>query len=613
MSDGNRDVTRFTQYFTFISPNSFVQTVFLFLLGLIAGTGATLIVHYKTGVSLSFIISGASAGVIMISIPALLTAIFIKGLKRNIKLKHALFAVLATAFVYSIFLVIDGAIFAVFNNYAIVYVAIVLINASIYGYWFIINRVVMNQRKSRIVTAAIQPILNTLFYFPVSSYLLSLSFPVIPVLIKLSAGMAIFMMIGYAILYIMDRPAKRELKLSGIDIITAMVNQWLYAIIKDTDIFGSAGVKRYVNVNVLALKGRRKFKAIFVKPDLHYGPFSDIGGSITTGYMGKNISKTFNAAPFIIHGAVSMEDNPISTTQIHSLSNKIMEELKSLNGRSFQKATGYIKIGYDKPCKAINIKIGDSSLLTLTKAPTVTEDINREVGLHLEEVAVASGSIKDVILIDAHNSRFESANPNELRGIYDGSAYVRNYENAVKQAFSHAVEQSPIKFGSSSELINSQINQKDLGNGYTSVGVFGFKGKRFCIVYFDANNMLPSFRARLLKHIKNKFGMEAELYTTDTHSVNSISNSASNVLGRHTRPQDVVPVLDRLISNAVNNIEDVKYTHLNIKVKGFRVWGKGSEDTLMNVSREVIRLGKRRVPFIIVAGFIIAAWVIYII
>ena len=37
------------------------------------------------------------------------------------------------------------------------------------------------------------------------------------------------------------------------------------------------------------------------------------------------------------------------------------------------------------------------------------------------------------MLIDVHNSRYESAGKDELRGIYKESKYVKMYENAIKE------------------------------------------------------------------------------------------------------------------------------------------------------------------------------------
>lgn len=610
MPDANRDVIHFTRYFNMGAPGSAAQILLLFILGVVTGVLSDLFIHPMP--VLTSILIGASSGVILVSVPAMLTVMLIKTMERRLQLKHALFAVLAVSSFYGLLIVTNSVVFSFLHSYVLAYVLLILFNAGIYGYWFVINRVVMNQRKSRIFTAAIQPVLNTSFYLPMSRYVLSLNVPFSTVLIKLWAGMLVFMAIGYLILYIIDRPAKKALKISGIAIITAMINQWLYDVIKEADILSTTSTKRDVAVDILALKGKSGYKAIFVKPDIHYGPFSDVGGSIAPEYIGKQITNKYNAAPFIMHGAVNLEDNPISTAQIRDMSGRIIDQIRGFSSRAFRPASGHVSLGYEKPCKAICINIGDVCILTLTKAPEITEDIRRDIGIHL--TSLASRSFKNVMLIDAHNSRFEYASRAELRGVHKASRYVSRYEKAISEAVYKCTRKksSQLRFGSASQILRHNLNNNDIGKGFASIGIFGFGKRKFCMVSIDANNMLPGFREYFIKHIREKFGMEAELYTTDTHSVNTIAFPASNVLGRYTKPKELLPIMDVLVTKALNEMERVRYAYSQITIKNFKVWGEGSEEVLMKVSRDVIRIGKRRVPFIIAAGFIIAAWVIYL-
>ena len=612
MPDHIRDVTRISRYFNMQAPGSLVQALLFIALGMFTGVVANMFTHLHSSESLfvSFF-SGMSIGIITITVPGILTVAFLKAMRKDMKLKHAFFAVLAISMLYSCALLIGSMFFALMHAYTVTYLILILSNAFIYGYWFLINRVVMDQKRSQIVTAAFQPVLNVLFFIPMGRYLLNASIPLEPSLLKLWSGMLVFMVIGYIILYIMDSPAKKALRISGVDIVTAMVNQWMYDITKDVEVFNGTGVKRDVTTDLIVLRGKKGIKAVFANPDIHYGPFYEIGGGIATEYLGRKIEEATGAAPFIMHGAVSIEDNPVSTRQIYGLSSSIVQQLSSLHPSSFRNASGAVYSGSDKPCRAIGIAIGDSCILSLSKAPTVTEDIAKSVGRSL--AASASGRFRNVVLVDAHNSRTESSSEEELRGIYPESKYVAKYGNAIKRMCSQKAGRSGLRFGAYAERLSPRLDRKDLGTGYTSVAVFQFgSGRRFCMVYFDANNMLPGLREEIIGHINEKFGADAEVYTTDTHSVNTIALPASNVLGRETKAQELIPILDGMIAQAVGSMESVKYAHIKAVTKGFKVWGSGVDDKLVKASREIIRAGKRKVPIIIAAGFIIAAWVIYL-
>ena len=575
MPKRNRDVTHYSRYFNLEAPSSAIQALLFFVIGIVAGLSISLLTHISSSSRLlPFLISGASTGVIMITLPAILTVMFVKAMRFKIKLKHALFAVLVVTLSYAVLMVINAAAFLFLHNYIIAYVILVIINCGIYGYWFIINRIVLGQKRSQTFTAAVHPILNILLFLPVERYLFGVSVPVGQILLKLWAGMLVFMAVGYLILYIMDLPARRELKISGIALITSMVGQWLYDTIKEKEIFGAVGSRRDIDIGILALHGRKGYKAIFVMPDIHYGPFLEIGGSVATERIGGELEKRYGATPFVMHGAVNIEDNPVSSRQIDRISEKIREEIDRLDVRSLKPAVGSIGIAANNPCRAISIGMEDSCLLTLTKAPMTTEDIERGVGLQLK--GIAERRFRNVLLIDAHNSRIESAPADELRGVYKGSKYVSHYGNAIESAVSKARQKrTRMRFGSASAKTSDTLVRKDLGKGFTSVGIFDFNGRKFCMVYFDANNMLPSFREGILAHVKERYGMDAEVYTTDTHSVNTIALSVSNVLGRETRLREITPILDSLINGSMKNMEYVKCAYLDCCMKDFRVWGQG--------------------------------------
>ena len=610
MPDETRDVTKFTKYFNIPFPSSTAIASLIIIMGALTGIISSLLAHVSADSNpAAFAVSGVSYGIFMLSIPAILTAAVTKALKSKLRLRHALVATLVITINYGIFLMVDSLVFALTSSAAIAYIILILVNAGIYEYWFIIDKVVMHHKRINVLYAAIQPVLNILFYIPVSRYMLDLSVPVESTMIKLWAGMLVFMVFGYIILYVMDRPAKKILRTSGVEIISSMVNQWLYNVIQEVKVYGNPESKRDVNVKVLALKGKEGYKAIFVQPDIHYGPYQYMGGSIATEYIGRSLSYRYKAVPFVLHGAVSIEDNPISTSQIYAMEKRIEKHIDGLSDHAFREAKGSIAIGEDKPCKAISIRIEDMKMLTLTKAPSITEDIDREVGRRLSGLA---GDPSRVMLVDAHNSRYESASKDELRGIQDGSVYISKYENAIAKAISAGKQARSMKFGAAGTNLNYIVGKRDIGSGFTGVAVFEFGGRRFCLVNFDANNMLPGFREQVLKRIKERYKMDAEVCTTDTHAVNSIALSASNVLGRRTRFSEVSKQIDNMIDKALAEMESVSYVYENLVMSNFNVWGKGSGEAIVKATRDIIRTGKRIVPFLIAAGFIVAAWIIYI-
>ena len=602
--------TKYTHYFNISAPSATLQVFALLILGAAAGVLSGYIIHGNTD---GFVVSAAAAGILIITLPAILTAILIKSVKPRMHMKHPLFASLTVSIFYAMAIVVVAIVYSVLNRYDLASVLLILSDAGMYGYWFFIDKIAIGQRKGAIVMAAAQPVLNILFYIPFGKYIFAINTPLNMILLKLYAGMIVFLAVGYAIVYLLDRPAKKALSISGLAVFTAMVQQWLLDINPGTDFLGDTGVSRDMDVEVLVLSRRKNPRAVFIKPDMHYGPFANVGGSIAPEQLGKLVVSKYKATPFIMHGAVSACDNPVSASEVYAMKRHLSEYVSGLMEGPMRKAVGAVAIGKDGKCRAINIGINDMNIIALSKAPLVTEDIERGVGISL--ALSANKDRSKVMLVDAHNSRFESASPEELRGIHPRSKYVEAYRNAILRSVKMTGNRkSRLLFGSSYAQMRTLLaGKRDMGWGYASVGVFQFGKKRFGLVYFDSNNMLPGFRKEIVDNVRKKFGMDTEVCTTDTHSVNSIALSASNALGRETRAREVIPILDRLFVDAIDKLEPVSVAYGTTTIKDFKVWGIGADEMLKRAGKDAIHIFKHIVPVLAVCGFVVAAWVIYII
>ncbi|MGC8675940.1 MAG: DUF2070 family protein [Candidatus Micrarchaeia archaeon] len=609
-------VTRYSKYFKIEAPSTIAQAAVLLLIGVAAGVLSIAIAHYGMPLLLDYrlLTIGAVIGIMSISMPALLTVLFIKAINWRMQLKHAMLSTTMIAMFYALAFVVVSVAFAASRSVAISYAILLASNAGIYGYWFVMGNVVMGIRKrGAALTSATQPVLDVLFFLPFSVYLLGVDFPLNITLLKLLIGMLIFLAAGYAFLYAVDRPTRKLLGSSGVKVMSSMLSYWLYNFSADTQLIGErAAVRRNAEVDVVAIKGKGNndggYAAVFVNPDMHFGPFANAGGSVATEYMGSRIVKAYGAAPFVLHSTVNIEDNPVGSSQVFSMAKKIFPG--SHIGAHFKPAMGSVSFGSQGKCRAIDIKLSDTRIILLSKAPYVTEDIARPVGMELKAFAERKLHNGRVLLVDAHNSRFESAPKDELKGVNEGSAYVEDYKKAIEKAIA-GERNLKLEMGFAYRRLGDLVGKhKDIGNGYTSVCVMRYGSTRFCLVYFDANNMLPGFRKEVIEHIRDKFNMQAELCTTDTHSINLLSEDAGNALGRHTKPIEVIPALDLLIGYAMGNMERVQCAHNHYTIENFEVWGPNASERIEQTGKEIRNIVKRVTPFIIIAAFVIAAWLV---
>ena len=613
MPDEKRELFRYTTYFSRTAPALRVQSILLLAIGVITGIVSALLVHPHDFIQnlFTFIFTGASSGLLVVSLPAVLTIALIKTMKRQIYLKHVMYATIVSSTIYALFIMISSAFYSLFNSLTISYIVLLVGNASIYFFWMVICRFLFSQKRGGNLIPTIQPILNILLYLPLGNYILDFSLPLSTALVKLFGGMFIFLITGYLIMYLLDRPLKRSANISGVKVFTIMINQWLYSLNeKESSETFSFGVKRDIATDILVFKNKRgKHKAIFVKPDIHYGPFAGFGGAIATEHIGNFLHEKYSTNVFVLHGPVNIANNPVSSSQVYTLAKHIASNIDSIKPEQFRPAIGNIYMGAEGVCRAINIRINDASIVTLSKAPLVTEDIDYEIGQHYKQLALRDA--QSAIIIDAHNSRAESASHEELKGIYFGSKYSSMFDKAIIRTLGkNSVKK--IRMGASQQKIAGFLgNPQDIGNGYSSFCVFQFGARKFGMLHFDSNNILPGLRTEIIKHVAEKYKLEIEVYTTDTHSVNTIALPSSNVLGRVANTAKLITAVDALIDSSMSNIEEVSVANADFTSKGFRVWGENAEAEITKASKEAIRTIKYVAPFVIAAAYIVAAWIVY--
>ena len=607
MKGKKKNISDYASYFNIRLPKSTTLLGLLIVFGVLVGIAAAVAAHHNSLNSIG-VLNGVSAGVIVVTVPAILAALFFKAMKRGMKIRHMLFATLIATALYAFFIIIDALAFALLKSSVLEYVILILANAAVYGYWFIVGKMIVGQKKSAVITSAFHPIVNMLFYLLLGGYLLDIVLPLNQALIKLYGGMIVFLALGYVSIYLIERPGKKTLDTRPVEIFSMMAEQWLYNITKNRSPMLAKGTKRDIRINMLLLKGVKN-RSMFVLPDLHYGPFAGVGGGLLPERLGSLVHDRHGAVPFIMHGAVNIDDNPLYMHQIEIMEGSISEYADSMLRNGTKPVYGDVAFGSSGRCRVIDIAINDANIAILSKAPYVTEDIAREVGMRLESLEAFRK--KQVFLIDSHNSRFESAPEDELNGVYDGSEYERSYADAISKAVSRNKKLKRLKFGSSTMKLGSVLDRHDLGAGYTSAGVFDFGGRKFCMIYFDANNMLPGFRSSMIEYVKKNFGMDAEVCTSDTHSVNTLAMSAMNSLGRYTKEREIYPHINRLVSEAVSNLEYVSVSHRTVIIEDFYTWGEHSFENILKMASDIGNVIRHVLPFVIAAAFIIAAWVIY--
>jgi predicted neutral ceramidase superfamily lipid hydrolase len=612
----DRDLFRFVDIFSKNLPGTPVLIFLLLSLSIIVGVSTVALMHYDL-IAHDFqyiVINGALTGIFIIMMPALMTTVVIKAVKRMMALKHIIFILIISCLSYSVFILLGSLTYIVTKNTSLASAVIIVGDASIFGWWFFISKFVLDQKRRAAIVALTQPTLNILLYIPFSALAFTFNTPLNILLIKLYAGVAIFMVMSYLIIYMFERPVKKSLGISSVDTFSQMIQNWLFDINITIPIKGMnpSSKSNRVDVDTHTIVIKRKdgsIKSIFFLPEIHFGPTGCVGSSNFPYMLERYSSARYKANTVIMHGAVNEDLNCISSgqfAQVRAALDKGVKEAMPISGaiRYSESSEGSSRIKL--------LSFGDVGLVTLTRAPRVTEDVAPEVAAVMKKLL--NRSIKRPVIIDAHNSRYEAAGEGELEGVKLNSKYMDEYVGAINRLKPGSKSYRSVKLGSSSvELFHRLGRPTDLGPGPMLITLFRFNGQKRGMVYINANNMLPSFREAIVRHVKSKYKFEVEVYTTDTHVVNTLNMTASNVLGRATKIDALIGIVDEGMTKAIFEIEDVSISYSYGQMKKFAVWGPNSRERITAVMDSVISVARFAVPIIIVAGFLIAGWIVTLI
>ena len=205
--------------FSFGLPGPCRSIAVLLVISLIMGIAATALLNYRSiTTSLYYIIAnGSLTGILIIMMPALLTVMLIKVFKRKIDLKYIIFVAIIGAFCYSMFILLSSILYIAWGHYALAGLVLLVGDASIFGWWFFASKIMMDKKKLDLIFALAQPTFNILLYVPYSDRIISFATPFNILIIKLYAGIFIFLLTCYMIIFIVDRPYKKNFGFHSFD------------------------------------------------------------------------------------------------------------------------------------------------------------------------------------------------------------------------------------------------------------------------------------------------------------------------------------------------------------------------------------------------------------
>lgn len=291
-----------------------------------------------------------------------------------------------------------------------------------------------------------------------------------------------------------------------------------------------------------------KWKGVIVSPDIHPGPFLNVGSSALPFLIQAIIERETGSPTLVTHGVSGHELNLVSQED----NVKVLSELRRLIKfkRFERKATPFIRreSGTAKAsCQIFN----KTALVTMTTAPDDMEDIPLQTGVAFRKEL--NSLFENVALVDAHNCLSQPTVMNDEKIL----SLVEAAQTAVKDASSF--KRSEFRVGFASGRPDGWSLMDGLGPAGIAACVTEIEGVRTAYLSFDGNNMAPGFREGILNELKMLGFEDGEILTTDSHIVNGVTHAklGYRVVGE-VDPRELTAAALRTTKEAIANLSEAR-------------------------------------------------------
>ena len=604
MSSENKLVS-LTKYIMTLPPTrtSLFSMVFLsFIIGCIA-----FLLEPSSNDSLLYsIVYGGSTGFLIFGLMSImgggLTQPMVNSFKgRHMKMKQSMFLALASMMIVGVIYLI-GSVVSVFtvNNYvlnALIFGCVIAFAFRTLVIWGTSN---ISLLKS-VVISVVQPAL-ILSMLVVISFLTSVTtnmgdFSIIAITVKIVIASVILVIAIYSFVAVIESPMRKNLGVGGLELLSLALAHITEGSPAMETLFEDIGEPIDTLTGIFSFKGKNGVKAIFLSPCVHPGPLGNIGG----GNMPTILSSKFDTFTMVSHGPSTHDFNPVASKEINKIEKVVKEALNDMDYS--ESASKFFRVENEGAVIGAQY-FGKNLLMLATFAPGGFDDIDFGVGLALMNLAKASCEAQNVVLVDCHNS-FKG----EGGRVLPGNKEVFELMGAVEK-LKAPEQENGIRVGCSSDPLDNIPKEDGIGQSGVKVMVIEVGSQKTAYILLDANNMVIGFRGVILEKIKSLGLDHAEVMTTDTHFVNTMSGG-HNPVG--TKMQDeIISGILKCTKEALNDLEDVSVGCKVANIKDIKTFGPLNATELVTTISSIVAVSRIFAPLVfLLALLFVFIWIFY--
>jgi len=364
-------------------------------------------------------------------------------------------------------------------------------------------------------------------------FLFSIPFALFAIVLHLVFLLAISLLI-----WLIERPLYRAFRIRGLAFVNAFIAHMTDGSKGMEDFFREIGEEVFVPQVCLFFRRGQGKDVLFTVPNLHPGPMGEIGG----GNLPRIVHDAFAEETLVPHGAATHDFNLVSESEIAKVIDAIRAAKKDLSYTAAAGKSGRVKHG---SVSLLYQRFSDTLLMVATRSPERTEDLDYGIGMAI--MAEGHHYFPHVAFVDAHNCMTDLSSP-----IHLGTLTATEYQDAAQRAIERSRETilHPVRIGVSHRPL-PYSREQGFGDLGVQVLVVEAGGQKTAYILLDGNNMAPGVREQLLEPVKGLVD-EAEVMTTDSHVVNTISGK--NPVGQNVPVSEFAPLVIATVRDALSDL-----------------------------------------------------------
>jgi putative membrane protein len=391
------------------------------------------------------------------------------------------------------------------------------------------------------------------------------------------AAMAIF-------LSIIDRLGKTTYSLPGLRLFRAFILNWVTDANEPLEKqLEEMGEDADIEIKMLKFDAAKPKTAIIV-PQVHPGPFKNIGSSVLPSLLKESYDKEFNCNSSVPLGIIGHELDLASQPQNRRIVEQVLAKAKAeaqvvLASPMVRASDGAALAG----CQVF----GDTAFVCFSLAPQTTEDLPQELGHMVNEEAKKRG-LRNALVVNTHNS---------INNVVNTELHLSELERAAALGLQKAVAlpRKQFKVGSASVYPTEFTLKAGMGTGGITAIVVEVENQKTAYVVIDGNNMVPHLREKILDSLK-PLGFDAgEVFTTDSHTVSALvtGRRGYHPVGEVMDHATLLRYIGEVTQKAEANLETCKAQYIDFVVPHVRVIGEERLKSVTTLVDKGIQKAKR--------------------